>query len=124
MAIVGVRFFGLARGVFRYLERLVSHNVTFKVLARLRVWFYEALEPLAPARLQQFGSGDLLSRIVSDVDTLENFTYGAVSPPLVALVVGGGAVALPGRFPNLNSPPFYSSFCCWPGWRCRCSSAA
>lgn len=98
VAIVGVRFFGLARGVFRYLERLVSHNVTFKVLARLRVWFYEALEPLAPARLQQFGSGDLLSRIVSDVDTLENFYIRAVSPPLVALVVGGGAVALTAVF--------------------------
>jgi ATP-binding cassette subfamily C protein CydCD len=89
VAIVGVRFFGLARGVFRYLERLVSHNVTFKVLARLRVWFYEALEPLAPARLQQIGSGELLSRIVSDVDTLENFYIRVVSPPLTALVVGG-----------------------------------
>lgn len=88
VAIVGVRFFGLARGVFRYLERLVSHNVTFKILARLRVWFFEALEPLAPARLQQYGSGDLLSRIVSDVDTLENFYIRAINPPLVALMVG------------------------------------
>ena len=88
IAIVGVRFFGLARGVFRYLERLVSHAITFKVLARLRVWFYAALEPLAPARLQQFGSGDLLNRIVTDVDTLEHFYIRAVSPPLVALVVG------------------------------------
>lgn len=92
VTIVGVRFFGLTRGVFRYLERLVSHNITFKVLARLRVWFYEALEPLAPARLQQFGSGDLLNRIVTDVNTLENFYIRAVSPPLVALVVGGVVV--------------------------------
>ena len=45
VAIVGVRFFGIARGVFRYLERLASHQVTFRVLARLRVWFYAALEP-------------------------------------------------------------------------------
>ncbi len=101
VAIVGVRFFGLARGVFRYLERLVSHNVTFKVLARLRVWFYEALEPLAPARLQQFGSGDLLSRIVTDVDTLENFYSRAVSPPLVALVVGGVVVVYTAVFQPL-----------------------
>jgi len=89
VAIVSVRFFGLAKGVFRYLERLVSHNVTFKVLARLRVWFYTALEPLAPARLQQYGSGDLLNRIVTDVNTLENFYIRAISPPLVALVIGG-----------------------------------
>jgi ABC-type transport system involved in cytochrome bd biosynthesis fused ATPase/permease subunit len=47
VAIVGVRFFGIARGVFRYLERLVSHEANFRLLARLRVWFYTALEPLA-----------------------------------------------------------------------------
>ena len=89
VAIVGVRFFGIARGVFRYLERLASHQVTFRVLARLRVWFYAALEPLAPARLQQYRSGDLLSRIVADIGTLENFYIRAVAPPLVALLVAG-----------------------------------
>ena len=89
MAIVGVRFFGIARGVFRYLERLASHQVTFRVLARLRVWFYAALEPLAPARLMQYRSGDLLSRIVADIGTLENFYIRAVAPPLVALLVAG-----------------------------------
>ena len=54
VAIVGVRFFGIARGVFRYLERYVSHSVTFRLLAQLRVWFYQALEPLAPARLMEY----------------------------------------------------------------------
>ncbi|NIV10204.1 MAG: thiol reductant ABC exporter subunit CydC, partial [Aliifodinibius sp.] len=49
VAIVGVRFFGLSRGIFRYLERLISHTVTFKLLSNLRVWFYEKVEPLAPA---------------------------------------------------------------------------
>ena len=87
VAIVGVRFFGIARGVFRYLERLASHQVTFRVLARLRVWFYAALEPLAPARLMQFRSGDLLSRIVADIGTLENFYIRVVAPPLVAVLV-------------------------------------
>ena len=52
VAIVGVRFFGIARGVFRYLERYVSHTVTLRLLGRWRVWFYQALEPLAPARLE------------------------------------------------------------------------
>jgi ATP-binding cassette subfamily C protein CydCD len=90
VAIVGVRFFGLSRGVFRYLERLVSHGVTFRLLARLRVWFYQALEPLAPARLQQFRSGDLLARIVADIETLEDFYIRVVAPPLVAVVVAVG----------------------------------
>ncbi|MCB8983476.1 MAG: thiol reductant ABC exporter subunit CydD [Ardenticatenaceae bacterium] len=87
VAIVGVRFFGLSRGIFRYLERLAAHNTTFRVLARIRVWFYEAIEPLAPARLQTVRSGDLLSRIVADVETLQDFYVRAVGPPLVAVVV-------------------------------------
>ena len=94
--IVGVRFFGIARGVFRYFERLVSHQVTFRLLARLRVWFYAKLEPLAPARLQAFRSGDLLSRVIADIDTLENFYIRALAPPLVALCVAllsGGLLA-------------------------------
>ncbi|MBN1450224.1 MAG: thiol reductant ABC exporter subunit CydC [Anaerolineales bacterium] len=86
-AIVAVRLFGIARGVFRYLERYVSHTVTFKLLARLRVWFYTALEPLAPARLLQYRSGDLLSRAVADVETLEHFFVRVVAPPVVALLV-------------------------------------
>ncbi|MGM0374917.1 MAG: hypothetical protein ACQEQQ_10925 [Chloroflexota bacterium] len=46
MAIVGVRFFGIARGVLRYFERLLSHNVTFRVLTHIRAWFYKTLDPL------------------------------------------------------------------------------
>lgn len=88
VAIVGVRFFGISRGVFRYLERLVSHNATFRLLARLRVWFYQALEPLAPARLMQYRSGDLHSRIVADIETLEHVFVRVIAPPAVAILVG------------------------------------
>ena len=88
VAVVGVRFFGITRGIFRYLERLVSHDVTFRLLSRLRVWFYEKLEPLAPARLMEYRAGDLLARIVGDVETLENFYVRIVSPPLTAILVG------------------------------------
>ena len=87
VAIVGVRFFGISRAVFRYLERLVSHNVTFRLLSRLRVWFYEKLEPLAPARLMEYRAGDLLARIIGDVGTLENFYVRVVAPPLTAILV-------------------------------------
>ena len=85
--IVGVRFFGIARGVFRYLERLVSHHVNFSLLARLRVWFYAAIEPLAPARLMSYRSGDLLTRIVSDIETLQNFYVRVIAPPVIALII-------------------------------------
>jgi ATP-binding cassette subfamily C protein CydCD len=103
VAIVGVRFFGIARGLLRYLERLVSHNVTFRLLARLRTWFYEALEPLAPARLMQFRGGDLLARVVADVETLEHFYVRVVAPPLVALIVTVGMSLLLGSYdPSLG----------------------
>ncbi len=88
VSVVGVRFFGISRGVFRYLERLVSHNVTFRLLARLRVWFYEKLEPLAPARLMEYKSGDLLARVIGDVETLENFYVRVVSPSVTAVLIG------------------------------------
>ncbi|HSL42512.1 MAG TPA: thiol reductant ABC exporter subunit CydD [Anaerolineales bacterium] len=90
VSVVGVRFFGIARGVFRYLERLVSHNITFRLLARLRVWFYEKLEPLAPARLMEYRSGDLLARVMGDVETLENFYVRVISPTLTAILIGLG----------------------------------
>ncbi len=93
VAIVGVRLFGISRGVSRYLERLVSHNLTFKILTRLRVWFYESLVPLAPARIMDFRSGDLLSRIISDIKTLEDFYIRSLAPPLVAILVGVGTGA-------------------------------
>jgi ATP-binding cassette subfamily C protein CydCD len=90
VAIVGVRFFGIARGVFRYAERLTSHDVSFRLLACLRTWFYRALEPLAPARLMEHRAGDLLARIIADVETLESFYVRVVAPPLVAAVVAAG----------------------------------
>lgn len=90
VAIVGVRFFGVSRGVLRYLERYLSHTVTLHLLAQWRVWFYEALEPLAPARLMQFQSGDLLTRAVADVETLQDFYVRVIAPPAVALLVSVG----------------------------------
>jgi ATP-binding cassette subfamily C protein CydC len=90
VAIVGVRFFGIARGVLRYLERLTSHTVSLRLLTALRVWFYNALEPLAPARLQQYHSGDVLTRAVTDIDTLQDFYVRVLAPPLVAVVIALG----------------------------------
>jgi thiol reductant ABC exporter CydC subunit len=88
VAIVGVRFFGISRGIFRYLERYLSHQASLQLLARLRIWFYQSLEPLAPARLMSQRSGDLLARILGDIASLQNFYVRALAPPLTALVVG------------------------------------
>jgi ATP-binding cassette subfamily C protein CydC len=98
VAIVGVRFFGINRGVFRYLERLVSHSANFRLLAQLRVWFYQAVEPLVPARLSSYQSGDLLNRAVADVETLQEFYIRLVAPPCVALLVTLGMGWFTGRY--------------------------
>ncbi|MBL4710924.1 MAG: thiol reductant ABC exporter subunit CydC [Gammaproteobacteria bacterium] len=82
----GIRSFAIARTVSRYLERLVTHEATFRLLSELRHWFYLHLEPLAPAGLQKYHSGDLLSRIRADIDALENVYLRIVSPVIVALI--------------------------------------
>lgn len=87
ITIVGVRFFGISRAVFRYFERLVSHDVTFRVLSRIRMIVYEGIEPLAPAQLKELRSGDLLSRIVGDVEVQQNLFLRVLAPPLVAALV-------------------------------------
>ncbi len=98
VAIVGVRFFGISRALFRYLERLASHATNFRLLARLRTWFYHAIEPLAPAQLLDQARGDLLNRSISDIETLENFYVRAVAPPLTALIVTAGLGAYVAQF--------------------------
>jgi ATP-binding cassette subfamily C protein CydCD len=97
VAIVSVRFFGIARGFARYGERLVSHDVTFRVLAALRSWFYAVVEPLSPAGLAGRRSGELLSRLVGDIGALEGFYVRAVAPFAVAVLTAALAGFLVGR---------------------------
>jgi thiol reductant ABC exporter CydC subunit len=94
MAIVGVRAFGIGRGVLRYAERVITHDVAFRILADLRVRIVEALERLAPAGLPAFRRGDLLGRLVADVDDAQDLFLRVLVPPVIAVVVGGGAVAI------------------------------
>jgi ATP-binding cassette, subfamily C, bacterial CydC len=98
VAIVCVRFFGLTRPLARYLERLASHDLALRVLGRVRVRMYERVEPLAPAQLEGYRRGDLLSRLVADVDSLQNLHLRGVEPPLVALVAGVISVAVAAAF--------------------------
>jgi ATP-binding cassette, subfamily C, bacterial CydC len=92
VAVVAVRGLSVGRAVSRYGERLASHDVAFKVLADVRVAIYRKLERLAPAGLAAFRSGDLLTRLVSDVDATQDLFIRGVGPPLAAALVGAGAV--------------------------------
>ena len=91
VAVVGVRAFGLGRGVFRYLERLFTHEAAFRVLADLRVAVYVRLERIAGPGLSQLRGADLLTRLVSDVDGVQDVFIRGVTPPLVAFGVGAAA---------------------------------
>lgn len=90
----GVRGFSIARTASRYFERLVSHDATFKLLSWLRGWFFARLTPLSISRLQRFRQGDLLNRLVADIDALDQLYLRLFSPlfaaVLVVLVLWGG----------------------------------
>ena len=94
VVIVAVRFFGLARPLARYCERLVSHDAALRTLATIRSRFYERIEPLAPAQLREYRSGELLARMVGDVDALQSLYVRGLGPPIVALLVGAASVAV------------------------------
>jgi ATP-binding cassette, subfamily C, bacterial CydC len=98
VAIVAVRAFGIGRPVARYFERLESHDLAFRVLARIRVAFYARLEPLVPAQAEAYRHGDLLARMVGDVDAMQNLFLRGLSPPLVALVTGAVSVGVTAAF--------------------------
>jgi thiol reductant ABC exporter CydC subunit len=96
VAIVAVRFFGLARPLTRYLERLASHDLALRALGTVRTRVYERIEPLAPAELDGYRDGDLLTRMVDDVDALQGLYLRGLGPPLVAIAAGTGCVAVAG----------------------------
>ncbi|MDX6022804.1 cysteine/glutathione ABC transporter ATP-binding protein/permease CydC [Scandinavium sp. V105_16] len=83
----GVRGAAIVRTAGRYFERLVSHDATFRVLQHLRVFTFSKLMPLSPAGLARFRQGDLLNRVVADVDTLDHLYLRVISPLVSALVV-------------------------------------
>ncbi len=96
MAVTATRAFGIGRAVFRYAERLVSHDAVLKLLAELRVAVYRGLERIAPGGLRTTRRGDLLSRLVADVDALQDYWLRWLLPVGTAVVVGTAAAGFTG----------------------------
>jgi ATP-binding cassette subfamily C protein CydCD len=92
VAVTATRAFGIGRAVFRYAERLVSHDAVLRMLADTRVAVYRRLERLAPAGLRRTRRGDLLSRLVADVDTLQDYWLRWLLPAGAAVVVSVASV--------------------------------
>ncbi|MEU5300812.1 thiol reductant ABC exporter subunit CydD [Streptomyces noursei] len=96
VAVTATRAFGIGRAVFRYAERLVAHDAVFRMLADVRVAVFRRLERLAPAGLKERRRGDLLSRLVADVDAVQDYFLRWLLPVGAALLVGAGTVAFTG----------------------------
>ena len=95
LAILGVRAFAVLRVVARYAERYIGHLGTFRILTRLRVWFFRGILPGAPASMIDRRSGDVLSSVVADVDTLQDLYLRVLVPPIAgAMAIGLGCVVL------------------------------
>ncbi len=94
LAIVAVQFFGLSRGFLRYGERLVGHNAALRLLADIRVDTYLQLERLAPTGLPGFRRGDLLARLVRDVDSQQDLVIRVIPPFGTAVVTGSLTIAV------------------------------
>jgi thiol reductant ABC exporter CydC subunit len=92
--ITSVRLFGVARPSLRYAERLVSHDLTLRLVGRLRAELLARLVPLAPAALSGARGGDLLARIRADVDELQGLFVRLVAPAVVAVLASAAAVVL------------------------------
>ncbi|MCE7791343.1 thiol reductant ABC exporter subunit CydC [Salipaludibacillus sp. CUR1] len=87
VSIALLKLFSFTRALSKYAERYYSHRATFTILSNLRVHFFEKIEPLAPRIFQKYRSGDILSRIVGDVESLQNFFLRVFYPPIVMLIV-------------------------------------
>ena len=98
VTIVLVRFLGLGRPIARYADRLASHDLALRGLGRIRARVYEQIEPLAPGQLEGYRRGDLLARMVGDVDALQGLYVRGLGPPVVALVVGAACVGVTAVF--------------------------
>ncbi|MEU9208716.1 thiol reductant ABC exporter subunit CydD [Streptomyces sp. NPDC048415] len=92
VAVTATRAFGIGRAVFRYAERLVSHDAVLRMLADTRVAVYRRLERLAPAGLRTTRRGDLLSRLVADVDALQDYWLRWLLPAGAAVLVSAASV--------------------------------
>lgn len=111
LIVTAVRSLAISRAALRYSERYVTHLTTFRILTRLRGWFYTAVEPLAPARLQDRRSSDLMVRITADIGSLDDFYGRGIAAPtagVLALAVACLVLGLLSPVLGLSLLPYIS----------------
>lgn len=95
-----IRALAITRTIGRYIERLVTHGAALRIVTSLRVWLYSKLEPLSPAILERYSSGDLAGRLRSDIDSMENIYLRIIAP----LCIGTLSIFLSVLFVSLWCP--------------------
>ena len=88
VAVVSVRLFGISKAVFRYLERLASHQLGVSGMTTLRTNLYKTLSLSDNARIASLRRGDILDRMGTDVDNIGDFVVKSLLPAMVASIVG------------------------------------
>lgn len=125
VAAVGVRFFGMSRGVLRYVERLVGHDLALRMQSALRLRTYDSL---SGTTLLGRRKGDLLVRVVADVEAVQDVVVRVVLPFAAAVVVTVGTTAMLARFsPSSAAVLLISALIAGivlPWWAQRASRAA
>ncbi|MEE9098413.1 thiol reductant ABC exporter subunit CydD [Pseudarthrobacter phenanthrenivorans] len=111
-AIVGVRFFGIGRAVFRYWERLLLHDAVFAALTRLRGRLWESLSRRALSVRRLLQGGNVLGTVIDDVDTVRDLLPRVVLPPVTALAVSALAVAATGVLVPAALPAVVAAAAC------------
>ena len=81
-----LKLFGVTKSISKYAERLITHRVTFRFISKIRMLFFRKLLPQAHL-LNTYKSGDLLTRITTNVETVQNFFLRVLYPPFVAVIV-------------------------------------
>ena len=120
LAITAVRFCGLSRAVFRYLDRYLSHDVTFRLLTGLRGFIYSSLEKIVPVKLPPGNIGMFLNRLTEDMDTLKDFYLNAIAPLFLAVLISVFTALLFSFYSLGASLILLGAFslclcCCWYG---------
>lgn len=110
VAIVSVRAFGIARGSFRWVERVVSHDAALHETVERRARLWSALAKAGPRGAWALRRGDVITRLMQDAEVMQDRLTRVVVPATAALVTGAGAVALQWHLQPAAGVCFLSAF--------------
>jgi len=119
VAVVGVRFFGILRALLRYMERLVTHEATFRLIGKIRTGLLQGLNERTDEELDQLDKKDTLVKLVDDTERLQDFYLRTFQPMATGLLCGIIGFVLFLKLVNLNTAlvfgiTYFGAILIWP----------